>query len=137
MNNCINVIIILLPNHLIAICQPAHTGHNSQHIIVGGIHSDFGSLGAFHGCVRQDKLKGCVVNTRKVASAGRLVFFRAKGKRIHVDTFIRATSVGLVRLHPREIRTFALRETILAVELEFGSNHRVLSPTVHVKRSFG
>jgi len=42
--------------------------------------------------------------------------------------------VGLVRLDPREVRTFTLREAVLAVKLELSGDDRVLSPTVHVKR---
>jgi len=42
--------------------------------------------------------------------------------------------VSLVRLDPREIRTFTLREAILAVKLELSSDDGVLSPTVHIQR---
>jgi hypothetical protein len=37
-------------------------------------------------------------------------------------------------LDPREIRSFTLRETILAVKLELSDDDGVLSPAVHVKR---
>jgi hypothetical protein len=37
-------------------------------------------------------------------------------------------------LDPREVRTFTLRETILAVKLELSDDDGVLSPAVHVKR---
>ena len=36
-----------------------------------------------------------------------------------------------------EVRTFAFREAVLAVELELGSDHRVLTPAVHVEGSLG
>jgi hypothetical protein len=42
--------------------------------------------------------------------------------------------VSLVRLNPREVRTFTLREAVLAVKLELSGDDRVLSPTVHVQR---
>jgi hypothetical protein len=53
------------------------------------------------------------------------VLLRAKGERINVNTFIRATGVRLVRLDPREVRSFTLRETILAVKLELSGDNRV------------
>ena len=42
--------------------------------------------------------------------------------------------MGLVRLDQREISSFTLRETILAVKLELSDDDGVLSPAVHVKR---
>ena len=42
--------------------------------------------------------------------------------------------MGLVRLDPREVGTFTLREAILTVKLELSSDYRVLAPAVHVKR---
>jgi len=62
------------------------------------------------------------------------VFLRAKSERVNVNTFIRVSGVGLVRLDPREVRTFTLREAVLAVKLELSGDNRVLSPTMHVKR---
>jgi hypothetical protein len=62
------------------------------------------------------------------------VFLRAKSERVNVNTFIRVSGVGLVRLDPREVRSFTLRETILAVKLELSDDDGVLSPAVHVKR---
>ena len=64
------------------------------------------------------------------------MFFGPQSKAVHVDTLIRAASVGLVRLDPREVGTFTLREAVLAVELEFSNNNGVLAPTVHIKGSF-
>jgi len=40
----------------------------------------------------------------------------------------------LVRLDPREVGTFTLREAILAVKLELSGDDGVLAPAVHVKR---
>jgi hypothetical protein len=62
------------------------------------------------------------------------VFLRAESKRVHVDTLIRVSGVGLVRLNPREVRTFTLREAVLAVKLELSGDDGVLSPAVHVQR---
>lgn len=54
---------------LIGISQPSHTGHDSQHVIIGGIHTNLSSLGAFNSGIRQDQLECGVINTREVASA--------------------------------------------------------------------
>ena len=78
-------------------------------------------------------MEGRVINTGEVASSRGLVLFGSEGKAVHVDTFIRATGVGLVRLDPGEVGSFALREAILAVELELGSDDGVLAPAMHVK----
>ena len=61
------------------------------------------------------------------------MFLRSQGKAVHVNTLIRVAGVRLVRLDPREVGSFALREAVLSVELELGSDAGVLSPTVHVK----
>ena len=42
----------------------------------------------------------------------------------------------MVRLNPREVGSFTLREAILAVKLELSGDDRVLTPAVHVKRGF-
>jgi hypothetical protein len=62
------------------------------------------------------------------------VFLRAKSKRVHVDTLIRISGVGLVGLDPGEVRSFTLREAVLAVQLELSSDNGVLAPAVHVQR---
>ena len=56
---------------------------------------------------------------------------------IQVDTGIGRTSVVLPRLNEVEVSSFALREAILAVKLELGSDDWVLTPAVHVERSLG
>ena len=62
------------------------------------------------------------------------MFLRSQGKRVHVNTLIRASGVRLVRLDPREVRTFTLRESVLAVKLELSGDDGVLSPAMHVQR---
>jgi len=62
------------------------------------------------------------------------MFLRSQGKAVHVNTFIRVTCVGLVRLDPREVGTFTLREAVLAVKLELSDDDRVLTPTVEIQR---
>jgi hypothetical protein len=125
------------PTRLIAICQPSHTTHNTKDVIVGSIDTNLGSLGSLNGSVREDKLKSSIINSGKVAGSGWLVLLRAEGKRVDVDTLIRVASMGLVRLNPRKVRSFTLREAVLSVKLKLGSDNRVLSPTVHVKRGLG
>jgi hypothetical protein len=60
------------------------------------------------------------------------MFLRPQSKRIHADTRIRGSSVVLERLDNIEVRTFALREAVLAVELKLSSDDRVLTPAVEV-----
>jgi hypothetical protein len=79
-------------------------------------------------------LKSGIVNSGEVASSRRLVLLRAKGEGVDVDTLIRVSGVGLVRLDPREVRSFTLREAVLAVKLELSGDDRVLAPAVHVQR---
>jgi len=62
------------------------------------------------------------------------VLLRPQGKGIHVDTLIRVSGVRLVRLDPREVGSFTLRETILAVKLELSGDDGVLAPAVEVQR---
>ena len=64
------------------------------------------------------------------------MFLWAKSERVNVNTFIRIAGVGLVRLDPREVRTFTLREAVLAVKLELSGDDWVLTPTVHIQRGF-
>jgi hypothetical protein len=64
------------------------------------------------------------------------MLFGSQGEGINVNTFIRVASVGLVRLDPREVSAFTFRESILTVQLELGSDDRVLAPAVHIQRGF-
>jgi hypothetical protein len=65
------------------------------------------------------------------------VLLRAQGEGVDVDSSIRGTCVVLERLDNIEVRTFTLRETILAVKLELSSDNRVLTPAVHIEGSLG
>ena len=66
-------------------------------------------MGARNSGVREDELKGSVVDSREVAGARRLVFFRAEGKRVDVDARIRVTGVVLERLNKVEVRSSIVR----------------------------
>ena len=65
------------------------------------------------------------------------MFLGSQRERIQVDTGIRGASVVLPRLNEVEVGSFALREAVLAVKLELGSDDWVLTPAVHVERSLG
>ena len=122
---------------LVGVSQTTHTAHDTKNVVVGGKHSNLGSAGAFDGSIGQHQLESSIVNTREVARAGWLVLFGAKGKRVQVDTGVWGASVVLPRLNEVKVGAFALREAILAVELELGGNNWVLTPAVHVKSSLG
>ena len=62
------------------------------------------------------------------------MLFRAESKGVHVNTFIGVAGVALVRLNPREVGSLTLREAVLAVELQLGSDNGILAPAVHVQR---
>jgi hypothetical protein len=117
--------------------QASHTTHHTKNVVIHGIHANLGSVSSLNGGVGENKLKGSVINTRKVARAGRLVFLGSQCEGIQVDTGIRGTSVVLPRLNEVEVSSFALREAVLAVKLELGSDDWVLTPAVHVERSLG
>ena len=56
---------------------------------------------------------------------------------IQVDTGIGRTSVVLPRLNEVKVGALALREAVLTVKLELGSDDGVLTPAVHIERSLG
>ena len=124
-------------NDLVRVGKAAHARHDTEDIVVGRVDTDLGGLGARDSRVREDKLKGGVVNAREVARARRLVLLRAKSERVDVDAGVRSTGVRLVRLNEVEVGALTLREAVLAVKLELGGDDRVLAPAVHVKSSLG
>ena len=63
------------------------------------------------------------------------MFLWAKGEGVYVDARIGGTGVVLPGLHNIEVGPFALGEAVLAVELELGSHHGILTPAVHVEGS--
>jgi hypothetical protein len=65
------------------------------------------------------------------------VLLGAEGEGVDVDTSVGVASVVLVGLDNVEVGTFTLRETILAVELELGSDDGVETPAVHIEGSLG
>ena len=121
----------------IGISKPSHARHYSQHIIIYRIHADLGSRGSLNSRVRQDQLERGVINPTEVARAGRLVFFRAEREGVDVDTSVGVAGMVLVGLNEVEVGSFTFREAVLAVKLELGRDHRVLTPAVQVEGRLG
>jgi hypothetical protein len=63
------------------------------------------------------------------------VFLWPKGKRVHVDASVGGTGVVLEGLDDVKVRTFSLRDSVLAVKLELSGDDGVLTPAVHVEGS--
>jgi len=82
-------------------------------------------------------LEDCIINAREVARSRGLVLLRSQGKGIDIDTSVGGTGVVLEGLDNVKVRTLALREAVLAVELELSSDNGVLAPTVHVQSGLG
>jgi hypothetical protein len=118
---------------LVGISHSRHAAHDTENVVVNGIHTDLSSGSSRNGRGRKDKLENSVIDSGEVARPAGLVFLRSQCERIHVDTGIRGTSVVLEGLDNVEIRTFALREAVLAVKLELSSDSRILTPAVEVK----
>jgi len=126
-----------MTNTLVGVSQTTHTAHDTKHVVVGGKHADLGSAGTLDGGIGQHELESSIVNTREVARARWLVLFRAKGEGVQVDTGVWVAGVVLPWLNEVEVGALALREAVLAVELQLGSDNGVLTPAVHVKSSLG
>ena len=125
-----------LNNCLVGVSETTHTRHHAEHVVVGGIDTDLGGLGTRDGRVRQHQLKGGVINAREIARAGRLVLFRAEGEGVKIDTGVGVASVVLVRLDQVKVGAFTLREAVLTVKLQLGSDNGILTPAVHVEGRF-
>ena len=122
---------------LIGVSKTTHAAHDTQNVVVGGKNANLGSAGTLNSGVRQNKLKGGIVNAGEVATAAWLMLFGAQGKRVQVDAGVGVAGVVLPRLDEVEVSSFALGEAILAVELQLGSDNGVLTPAVHVKCGLG
>ena len=122
---------------LIGVSKTTHSAHNTKNVVVGGKNANLGGAGSLNSGIGQNQLKGGIVNTREVAAAAWLVLFGPKGKRVQVDTGVGVAAVVLPRLNEVEVGAFALREAVLAVELQLGSDNGVLTPAVHVEGGLG
>jgi hypothetical protein len=131
------LVFLKMSERLVGVSKTAHARHDAENVVVGRVHTNLGRVGPAHRGVRQDELKGRVVNAREVARARRLVLLRAKGERVHVDAAVRGAAVRLERLDEVKVASLTLREAILTVELKLGRHHRVLTPAVQVKSRLG
>ena len=103
---------------LIAVSETAHTAHDAEDIVIGGINTNLGIGVNSLGC--EGKLKSGVIDAGHVACSGWLVLFRLKTKRVNVDTSLGDIGVVLVRLDKVEVSAISFGETVVTVELEFG-----------------
>ena len=122
---------------LVRVGETTHTRHDAENVVVSGVDTDLGGVGAFDGGVREDKLESGVVDAREVARSGWLVLFWLEGERVDVDTSVWCACVVLVWLDNIEVRSLALREAVLAVKLELSDDDWVHTPAVEVESSFG
>ena len=120
-------------HNLVRVGKTTHARHDTKDVVVGGVDANLGGITATDSVVRDNKLEGGVVDAREIAGARRLVLLRAKGERVDIDAGVRGAGVELVRLDEVEVGALALREAVLTVKLELGSDNRILAPAVHVK----
>ena len=81
--------------NLVGVSNTSHTAHYTKDVVVNGIYTDLGSVGARYCVGRKDKLKDSVVNSGEVACARGLVFLRAKSEGVYVDTSGRGCGCGV------------------------------------------
>ena len=70
-------------------------------------------------------MEGRIVNAGEVARAAGLVVLRLEGERVDVDALRRDVGVVLERLDQVEVLALALRESVVAVELDLRDGDRV------------
>ena len=118
---------------LVAVREATHAGHDTENVVVDGVHAHLGSASRAHRVHGHRELEGRLVDTREVARARRLVLLRLEREGVHVDALGRRARVVLVRLHAGEVAALTLREAVLAVELQLGNLHRVLALAAHTR----
>lgn len=118
---------------LVGVGETTHTRHHTENVVVGSVNTDLGGSGAGHRGVGHDQLQRSVVDTTKVARTARLVLLRTQGEGVDVDTRVGGTGVVLVGLNEVKVGTLTLGKAVLTVELQLGSDNRVLAPAVEVK----
>ena len=65
---------------LVTVSRTSHTTHDTEYVVVDGVYTDLGGVGARYGASRKNKLKNSVVNSGEVAASRGLVFLRAKSE---------------------------------------------------------
>ena len=129
----------ILLRHLVAVSQSTHAAHDTEDVVVDGIHAEVVRVSLAGECTCSARLavidQSSGVNAREVASARWLVFLGADGKGIHVDwvrSWVRNYSrlggcnhsavctscVVLVGLDLPEVVAISLIESVLTVELD-------------------
>ena len=114
-----------------------YAGHNAQDVIIYCVHTHLGRGGTRDRRGREHKLEHGVINTGEIARATWLVLLGAESEGVHVNARIGSAGVVLEGLDHVEVGTLTLREAVLAVKLELGSDARILTPTMHVKGGLG
>jgi len=120
-------------SRLVAVREATHAAHDAEHVVVHGIHAHLRRATTADRVGRHRQLEGGLVDTREVARARGLVLLRLQGEGVHADTRGGRASVVLVGLHAVEVATLALREAVLAVELDLGHLRRVLALALHAR----
>jgi len=115
-------------SYLVGVREATHAAHDAQHVVVDGVHADLSRAARAHRVHGHRELQGRLVDAGEVARAGRLVLLRLERERVHADARGRRRArVVLVRLHVAEVAALALREAVLAVELQLGDLRRGLA----------
>ena len=122
---------------LVGVSNTSHARHDTEDVVVDGVHTHLGCVCARDGGGGEHKLECGVVNAREVARAAGLVLLGSQCEGLHVDTGIGSAGVVLEGLDHIEVGSLTLREAVLAVELELGRDNGVLAPAVHVEGSLG
>jgi len=134
---------------LVAVGKPTHAAHDAEHVVVDGIDVDVGNLlgrdkvvtrGVLVKTVhirhkrgrRERQVQDSVVNAAEVAGARGLELLGLEGERVDIHTLGRRVGVVLVGLDIVEVAALALRETVLAVELNLRHRRGVVELRVRV-----
>jgi len=101
--------------YLITVCKTAHAAHDTEHVVVGGVHTHRGARGRADRIVGHRQQDRGVINTGQVARAAGLVLLGLQSKGVHVDTNGGHVGVVLEGLHLVEIAALATLEPVVAV----------------------
>jgi hypothetical protein len=119
---------------LVGVREAAHAGHDAEDVVVDGVHADLGRASTTDRVDGDRELERRLVDTREVARAAGLVLLRLEREGVDVDARRRRARVVLLRLDNAEVAALALREAVLAVELELGDLDGVLALALNTRR---
>ena len=77
------------------VSKTTHTTHDAEYVVVDGVDSYLGGHGTLNSGVRENKLKGGVVDAREIAGTRWLVFFGAESERVEIDASVWVAAVVL------------------------------------------